>query len=139
MSSPSSSTSPLIFAVGVSSCIRLRIRRNVDLPHPDGPINAVTVDCRHRQRHSFEDLVVAEPRREVDRGKCRRGSLHITFGHRVGNDHRERTGFCGAMSESSGGAALLPRRRTMTTPIEMTAATSSAPIATFTQVEVPEP
>lgn len=28
---------------GLDSCIRLRIRRKVDLPHPEGPISAVTV------------------------------------------------------------------------------------------------
>ena len=28
--------------MGMSSCMRLRMRKNVDLPHPDGPINAVT-------------------------------------------------------------------------------------------------
>ena len=27
---------------GTSSCIRFRMRRNVDLPQPDGPISAVT-------------------------------------------------------------------------------------------------
>src|SRR4051794_28958016 len=42
MSSPSSSTRPARLAPGTSSCIRLRMRRNVDLPQPDGPIRAVT-------------------------------------------------------------------------------------------------
>src|ERR1051326_2573021 len=41
MSAPSSHTSPASFALGTSSCIRLRIRRNVDLPQPDGPMSAV--------------------------------------------------------------------------------------------------
>src|SRR4051812_20787326 len=41
MSLPSSSTSPASAAEGTSSCMRLRIRRNVDLPQPDGPISAV--------------------------------------------------------------------------------------------------
>src|SRR5689334_1190544 len=41
MSAPSSSTCPASAADGTSSCIRLRIRRNVDLPHPEGPISAV--------------------------------------------------------------------------------------------------
>src|SRR2546421_10074109 len=45
MSSPFSRTSPAIFAEGIVSCMRLRIRMNVDLPHPEGPINAVTVAC----------------------------------------------------------------------------------------------
>src|ERR1700683_4959452 len=43
MSTPSSSTEPDNAALGISSCIRLRTRRNVDLPHPDGPISAVTL------------------------------------------------------------------------------------------------
>src|SRR6476619_5753921 len=42
MSSPSSRTSPARLAPGTSSCIRLRMRRNVDLPQPDGPMSAVT-------------------------------------------------------------------------------------------------
>ena len=42
MSSPSSSTSPASDADGIISCIRLRIRRKVDLPQPDGPMRAVT-------------------------------------------------------------------------------------------------
>lgn len=29
-------------AAGVTSCIRLSVRRNVDLPQPEGPMNAVT-------------------------------------------------------------------------------------------------
>src|ERR1700712_4855190 len=42
MSEPDSSTSPANVADGISSCIRLRIRRNVDLPQLDGPIRALT-------------------------------------------------------------------------------------------------
>ena len=42
MSTPSSSTRPAISALGMTSCIRLRMRRKVDFPQPDGPINAVT-------------------------------------------------------------------------------------------------
>src|SRR6478735_3307066 len=42
MSEPDSNTSPASDADGISSCIRLRIRRKVDFPQPDGPINAVT-------------------------------------------------------------------------------------------------
>src|SRR5260221_10476550 len=41
-SCPSRSTLPSTRAPGVSSCIRLRERRKVDLPHPDGPISACT-------------------------------------------------------------------------------------------------
>src|SRR5216117_1597159 len=39
----SSSTSPSTLAPGVSSCIRFRQRSMVLLPHPDGPMIAVTV------------------------------------------------------------------------------------------------
>ena len=58
--SPSSSTSPASCAPGTSSCMRLRIRRNVDLPQPDGPISAVTAPA-HADRDALEHLVVAEP------------------------------------------------------------------------------
>ena len=37
------STSPSTRAPGMTSCMRLRVRRNVDLPQPDGPMNAVTL------------------------------------------------------------------------------------------------
>ncbi|GAA2831141.1 hypothetical protein GCM10020220_020040 [Nonomuraea rubra] len=40
-SSPSSSTLPSTRAPGMTSCMRLSVRRNVDLPHPDGPMKAV--------------------------------------------------------------------------------------------------
>src|SRR5512140_1121783 len=48
MSRPSSSTSPSTRAVGTVSCMRFRQRRNVDFPHPDGPMIAVT--CRSWMR-----------------------------------------------------------------------------------------
>jgi hypothetical protein len=35
--------SPASDALGTSSCIRLSVRRKVDLPQPDGPISAVTL------------------------------------------------------------------------------------------------
>src|SRR5205809_699708 len=43
MSAPSSSTRPVTQPPSDSSCIRLRQRRNVLFPHPDGPITAVTL------------------------------------------------------------------------------------------------
>src|SRR2546430_826123 len=43
MSAPLRRTSPAILAEATVSCMRLRIRMNVDLPQPDGPISAVTV------------------------------------------------------------------------------------------------
>src|SRR4051795_13482442 len=42
MLSPSSSTRPVIQPPSESSCIRLRVRRKVDLPQPEGPIRACT-------------------------------------------------------------------------------------------------
>ena len=42
MSFPSSSTSPSTRVSGMMSFIRFRQRRKVDLPQPDGPMNAVT-------------------------------------------------------------------------------------------------
>jgi len=42
-STPSISTVPSTRAPGITSCIRFRVRRNVDLPQPDGPISAVTL------------------------------------------------------------------------------------------------
>src|SRR5215469_15791184 len=42
MSSPSRRIWPDTPAPGITSCMRLRVRRKVDFPHPDGPIRAVT-------------------------------------------------------------------------------------------------
>src|SRR6476661_10764086 len=42
MSSPSSRTRPVIQPFSDSSCIRLSVRRKVDLPQPDGPMRACT-------------------------------------------------------------------------------------------------
>src|SRR6266700_2186421 len=49
MSKPSTSTVPFTRASGTSSCIRVRQRTKVDLPHPGGPIIAVTV-CGSTER-----------------------------------------------------------------------------------------
>jgi hypothetical protein len=43
MSSPSSRILPSTRAPGITSCIRLSVRSTVDLPQPDGPMNAVTL------------------------------------------------------------------------------------------------
>ncbi len=40
---PSMRTSPSTYAPGITSCMRLSVRRKVDLPQPDGPMKAVTV------------------------------------------------------------------------------------------------
>ena len=42
MSAPSISTRPSTRAPGMMSFIRFSVRRNVLLPQPDGPMNAVT-------------------------------------------------------------------------------------------------
>ena len=42
MSSPSMRTVPSTRVPGMMSFIRLSVRRNVLLPQPDGPMNAVT-------------------------------------------------------------------------------------------------
>src|SRR5436309_2271982 len=42
MSWSSSVTVPVTRAPGMTSCMRFRLRRKVDLPQPDGPIMAVT-------------------------------------------------------------------------------------------------
>src|SRR5262245_58327951 len=42
MSSPSSNSRPSTRLPSIRSFIRLRERRKVDMPHPDGPINART-------------------------------------------------------------------------------------------------
>ena len=39
---PSSSSSPSTWAPGSTSCRRMMLRRNVVLPQPEGPMNAVT-------------------------------------------------------------------------------------------------
>ncbi len=41
-STPSISTSPSTRVPGITSCMRLRVRMNVDFPQPDGPMRAVT-------------------------------------------------------------------------------------------------
>src|SRR5262245_29834317 len=41
-STPSTRTVPATRAPGITSCIRLRHRMNVDLPQPEGPMSAVT-------------------------------------------------------------------------------------------------
>src|SRR6266511_1760864 len=53
MSCPSSRTRPVAQPPSDSSCMRFRQRRNVVLPHPDGPIRAVTVCAGKRIETSF--------------------------------------------------------------------------------------
>src|SRR5215470_17761532 len=53
MSLLSSSTLPVTQPLTDSSCMRFRQRRNVLLPHPDGPMIAVTVLDGNRSDTSF--------------------------------------------------------------------------------------
>src|SRR5215469_11920180 len=74
MSWPSRSTCPVAQPPSDSSCIRLRHRRNVLLPHPEGPMMAVT----------------------VWRGKGRLTSRTITF--RLNSAERRRVSSCTRVS-----------------------------------------
>ena len=47
MSRPSIATEPSTRVPGMMSFIRLSVRRNVLLPQPDGPMNAVTTLVRN--------------------------------------------------------------------------------------------
>src|SRR5439155_15450955 len=64
-SAPSSRTEPVTQPPSDSSCMRLRQRRNVLLPHPDGPITAVTVCAGNRIDTSF--TTARRPYRAVSR------------------------------------------------------------------------
>ena len=56
-SMPSIATVPSTRAPGITSCMRLMERRNVDLPQPDGPMSAVT------ERGSMDMLTPATARK----------------------------------------------------------------------------
>src|SRR5437879_388363 len=73
-SAPSSSTAPVTQPPSDSSCMRLRQRRNVLLPHPDGPITAVTVCVGNGIETSF--TTARRPYSAVSRAvsSCRRAS-----------------------------------------------------------------
>src|SRR6266704_4572118 len=73
-SAPSSSTQPVTQPPSDSSCMRLRQRRNVLLPHPDGPITAVTVCVGKGIETSF--TTARRPYSAVRRSasNCRRAS-----------------------------------------------------------------
>ena len=78
---PSSAGSPSTRAPGMSSCIRLRQRRKVDLPQPDGPMSR-----RHRpggngEVHAMQGVVRAVPGVEVLDGEL--GLLRGSHGHGV--------------------------------------------------------
>src|SRR5687767_11258461 len=97
MSRPSSCTTPSARARGMVSCSRLRHRKKVDLPHPDGPMTAVT----SRSRSSIVTLRMAldAPKYAVRRSTSRRGrprsgarrsiagaGADSGFGDKAGND-----------------------------------------------------
>src|SRR5258708_39533109 len=74
MSAPSSNTEPVTQPPSESSCMRLRQRRNVVLPQPEGPITAVTVCAGNRSDTSF--TTARRPYRAVSRtaSSCNRAS-----------------------------------------------------------------
>src|SRR5688500_11756177 len=53
------------------SCSRLRQRRKVDFPHPDGPITAVT--SRSRRSNDTSRMADVSPKYAVRQSACRRG------------------------------------------------------------------
>src|SRR5262245_5948507 len=57
MSVPSSNTDPVDQPLSDSSCMRLRQRRNVLLPQPDGPMMAVTVFVGKKTEVSFTAIL----------------------------------------------------------------------------------
>src|SRR5919204_1054289 len=64
-SAPSSSTEPVFQPPSDSSCMRLRQRRKVLLPQPDGPMTAVTVWAGNSRDTSF--TTARRPYRAVSR------------------------------------------------------------------------
>ena len=95
---PSSRTSPASAAPGTSSCIRLRMRRNVDLPQPDGPISAVTCPAGMSRltRSSTLRLPNQADTRSASRlaavdGRHRRDRGGVVHRRRCG-DHRQHLG-----------------------------------------------
>src|SRR5437762_173489 len=74
MSCPSSRIVPVTQPPSDSSCMRLRQRRKVLLPHPDGPITAVTVRLGNMTDTSC--TTARRPNRAVRRtaSSCRRAS-----------------------------------------------------------------
>ena len=61
---PSTMTWPSTRAPGMVSCMRLRVRRKVDFPQPEGPMRAVTdlgsiddVDVLHGQEVAVVDVL----------------------------------------------------------------------------------
>src|SRR6266851_5602380 len=93
MSAPSSSTVPVTQPPSESSCMRLRQRRKVVLPQPEGPITAVTVCAGNRIDTSF--TTARRPYRAVSRtaSSCSRasagGAMVLPDGRAGGEGERE--------------------------------------------------
>ena len=69
---PSKRTSPSTRAPGTVSCIRFRQRSSVDLPHPDGPMIAVTCPLWHARTRRRARRAPRRSRRRAIRRRCRR-------------------------------------------------------------------
>src|SRR5215218_3083962 len=65
MSRSPSITCPSARAPGITSCIRFKQRMKVLLPHPEGPMSAVTLLAWYIYAHVREGLEGAVERREV--------------------------------------------------------------------------
>src|SRR5881398_3035137 len=76
MSCPSCRTVPTTRAPGTTSCMRSRQPTNVDLPHPDGPMIAVTA-LRHGEVDVAQHVTRAEPGVEFRDGDAV-GDRHLT-------------------------------------------------------------
>jgi hypothetical protein len=80
MSSPSSVTSPVTRQTSMVSFMRLRQRKKVDLPQPDGPISA---DIKQRLLFAVEDADVGAAHLD---GGFLDGSIHRFFSRRFRHD-----------------------------------------------------
>ena len=84
MSSPSSSMAPSTRAEATVSFMRFMQRRNVDLPQPDGPMNAVTFSRLTSIETSLICLLLAIEDVDVARGDLGRRVGHgvaVVAGH----------------------------------------------------------
>ena len=88
MFSPSSRISPSARCSGYSSYMRLKVRSSVDLPQPDGPMNAVTlllgdveVDVLQRVEPAVVEIEVAH--RDLGASRSARATLAGRIGHGV--------------------------------------------------------
>ena len=73
-------------APGTSSCMRLRMRRNVDLPQPDGPMSAVTL--RGRISRDTRSSTLWSPNQALTSSASRPAGSRIVDGALLGRQCR---------------------------------------------------